>query len=168
MYASWTRTTIPLGPYFRRMLPICQAHSSGDVPSCLNHDYFTFISLLILCPWKSLGPLSRFPRPCGFASSAPDVGKKSDWEGTTQNLSTLANGSKNMALQGMFLGKIFSRKILAAFDVQVLFGCSNSSHAGLKERFDIANNCGDNDVVMVSPIYVSVIPPWLRLCIEAK
>lgn len=40
-----------------------------------------------------------------------------------------------------------------------------------KERFDIANNCGDNrdnDLVMVSPIYVSVIPPWLRLCIEAK
>jgi len=79
---------------------------------------------LALCP--------RFPRLCGFASSARDVGKKSDWEGTTQNLSTLANGSKNMALQGMFLGKIFSQKVQATFDVQVLFECSNSSHAGFK------------------------------------
>ena len=155
---SWTQTTIPLFPSFRRMLPICQAHSFGDFPSWLNHDYFTFISLLILCPWKSFGPLPRFARPCGFASSAPDVKTWALWPMDQKH------GASEYVSRKVF----FHKKIQATFDVQVLFECSNSSHAGLKRHFDMEKNCGDSDFVMVSPIYVSVIPPWLRLWIETK
>ena len=135
---------IPLGPYFWTMLPICQG---AFFWWCSNHVWIMivlqFISLLILCPWKSFGPLPRFPRPCGFASSAPDVKTWALWP----------MDQKRWRFRVCFYEIFFHKKIQATFDVQVLFECSNSSHAGLKRHFDTEKSCGDSDFVMVSPIY---------------
>ena len=57
----------------------------------------------------------------------------------------------------------------ATFDAQVLWIWMFGLQPCWFEKntsFDIASNCRDKDLAMVSSIYISVIPPWLRLWIE--
>ena len=84
------------------------------------------------------------------------------WEGKNpKNLDTLPMDQKDGTSEYVSRNVFFSQKksMQLVRTPAMLVG---------KEHFDIANNCGDSDLVMVSPICVSVIPRWPRLCIEAK
>ena len=133
-------------PFARHILLVMFHH----VWTMINYTFCIYfasdsLSLEILWPFAQI---SQAVRLCIISS----------W---CQTLSTLANGSKKMALQSEYV----SRKDFFTKN-PCNFWCS--SLVCLKRHFDIGNNCGDSDLVMLSPIYVSVIPPWLRLCIEAK
>ncbi len=125
---------------------------------------FRFISDLILCPWKSFGPLPKFPRSWGFASSAPNVGEKNTRFGKEQLRTwALCQWIKKDGARSMFVGHIvydcFTFFFRATFDVQVLriwmFGLQ-SCWFEKNTSFDIANTCRDNGLAMLSSICVSL------------